>query len=89
MSLCSRAGTDVMIKKNFCQKIQQKLAFLTQSKAKLCKILIMTLLFKKSANYFAENCPKSHKILIITSTPGCPPWKNLCKRVIFIIENHF
>jgi hypothetical protein len=32
------------------------LAFLTQNKAKLCKILIITLVLKKNANFFAENC---------------------------------
>jgi uncharacterized protein YwgA len=46
------------------------LAFLTQNKAKLCKILIITLVFYKNANLFAENRPKLQKIVIITSTPG-------------------
>jgi hypothetical protein len=45
------------------------MAFLAQSKAKLCKILIITLVFEKNANFFAENCRKSQKIVIITSTP--------------------
>jgi hypothetical protein len=45
------------------------MAFLTQNKAKLCKILIMTLVFEKNANFFAENCQKSQKTVIITSTP--------------------
>jgi hypothetical protein len=46
-------GTDVMIfKKYFRRKIQRKkLAFLTQNKAKLCKMLITTLVFDKSANF--------------------------------------
>jgi hypothetical protein len=30
----------------------------------------MTLVFKKNANFFAENWEKSQKILIIASTPG-------------------
>jgi hypothetical protein len=42
------------------------MAFLTQNKAKLCKILIITLVFEKNAIFFAE---KSQKIVIITSTP--------------------
>jgi hypothetical protein len=42
---------------------------LTQNKAKLCKMLIITLVFEKNANFFAENCQKSPKIVIITSTP--------------------
>jgi hypothetical protein len=50
----------------------KKLAFLTQNKAKLCKMLIITLVFEKNANFFAKNCQKSQKIVIITSTPG--PW---------------
>jgi hypothetical protein len=45
------------------------MAFLTQNKAKLRKILIITLVFEKNANFFAENCRKSQKIVIITSTP--------------------
>jgi hypothetical protein len=48
----------------------EKLAFLTQNKAKLCKILIITLVFEKNANFFTENCRKSQTIVIITSTPG-------------------
>jgi hypothetical protein len=41
----------------------KKLAFLTQNKARICKILIVTLVFEKNANFFrrklakiAENC---------------------------------
>jgi hypothetical protein len=57
--------------KYFRRKIQRtKLAFFTQNKAKLCKILIITLVFEKNANFFAENCRKSQKIVIITSTPA-------------------
>jgi hypothetical protein len=46
------------------------LAFLTQNKAKICKILLITLVFEKNANFSAENWEKSSKIVIITSTPG-------------------
>jgi hypothetical protein len=46
------------------------LAFLTLNKAKLCKILMITLVFEKNANFFAENSQKSQKIVIITSVPG-------------------
>jgi hypothetical protein len=46
-----------MIFKIFLPKISaKKFAFLTQNKAKLCKILIITLVFEKNANFFAENC---------------------------------
>jgi hypothetical protein len=51
------------------KKIAKKLAFLTQNIAKLCKILIITLVFEKNAIFFAENLQKSSKIVIITSTP--------------------
>jgi hypothetical protein len=46
------------------------LAGLTQSKAKLCKMLINTLVFEKNAIFPQKNCRKSQKIVIITSTPG-------------------
>jgi hypothetical protein len=55
--------------KYFRRKIQQKLAFFTQNKAKLFKILIITLVFEKNANFFTEKCRKSQKIVIITLTP--------------------
>jgi hypothetical protein len=49
-----------MILKNiFAEKIGEKVGFLTHNKAKLCKILIITLVFEKSAIFFAENCQKS------------------------------
>jgi hypothetical protein len=34
------------------------------------KKMTITLLFEKNANFSAENCPKSQKIMIITSIPG-------------------
>jgi hypothetical protein len=64
-------GTDVMIFKILSLKNSaKKMAFLTQNKAKLYKILIITLVFEKNSNFFAENCQKSQKIVITTSTPG-------------------
>jgi hypothetical protein len=60
-----------MILKIFLPKNSTKeLAFLAQSKAKFCKNLSITLVFEKNAIFFAENCRKSQKIVIITSTPG-------------------
>jgi hypothetical protein len=47
-------------------------SLLTQNKAKLSKILIITLVFEKNANFFAENWGKSQKIVIITSVHGHP-----------------
>jgi hypothetical protein len=61
------------------KKIAKKLAFLTQNKAKLCKILIITSVFEKNANFIAENWQKSQKIVIITSTPGSCKDLLLCK----------
>jgi hypothetical protein len=55
----------------------KKLAFLTQNKAKLCKHLIITLVFEKNANFFAENWRKSQNIVIITSVPGSWYFSNL------------
>jgi hypothetical protein len=70
-SVTWEAGTDVMIFKIFSPKnLAKKLAFLTQNKAKLCKILIITLVFEKNAKFFAKNCRKLQKIVIITSTPA-------------------
>jgi hypothetical protein len=58
--------------------LRKKLAFLTRNKDKFWKKLIITLVFKRNANFFAENCEKSQKIVIITSTPGsCILW-HLC-----------
>jgi hypothetical protein len=39
----------------FAEKFCKKMAFLTQNKAKLCKILTITLVFEKNAIFFAEN----------------------------------
>jgi hypothetical protein len=45
-----QSGTNVMLFKLFSQKNSAKnLAFLPQNKAKLCKILITTLVFEKNA----------------------------------------
>jgi hypothetical protein len=60
-----------MIFKVFSPKnFAQKLAFFSQNKAKFWKKFIITLVFKKNANFFEENWQKSPKIVIITSTPG-------------------
>jgi hypothetical protein len=65
-----RPGTDVMILKIFSPNFStKKLAFFTQNKDKLCKILIITSVFEKNVNFFGENCQKSQKIMIIASTP--------------------
>jgi hypothetical protein len=57
---CYVTGTDVMLFKIFSPKFSaKKLAFLAQNKAKLCKNLIITLVFEKIANFLAENWQKS------------------------------
>jgi hypothetical protein len=49
-----------MILKIFSLKnFAKKLAFFAQNKAKLCKKWIITLVFEKNANFFAENWQKS------------------------------
>jgi hypothetical protein len=53
----------------FAEFFCEKMAFVTQNKGKFWKKLIITLVFKKNANFFAENWKKSPKIVIITSTP--------------------
>jgi hypothetical protein len=62
-----------MILKIFSLKKMRKMAFLTQNKAKLCNILIITLVLEKNA-FFAENWQKSQKTVIITTTPGIVDW---------------
>jgi hypothetical protein len=60
-----------MILKIFSPKNSaKKLAFLTQNNSKLCKILIITLVFEKNAIFSPKIVKKSQKIVIITSTPG-------------------
>jgi hypothetical protein len=55
--------------KKIGEKIGEKIGVLTQNKAKLCKNLIITLVFEKNAKFFDENWQKSLKIVIITSAP--------------------
>jgi hypothetical protein len=55
LGFLSLPGTDVIIFKIFSPKNSaKKLAFLTQNKAKLCKNLIITLVFKKKANFLPK-----------------------------------
>jgi predicted dinucleotide-binding enzyme len=42
----------------------------TQIKDNFAEKIIITLVFEKNANFFAENRQKSQKIVIITSVPG-------------------
>jgi hypothetical protein len=69
--MIQRPGADVKIFKDiFAEKFIKKLAFLTRNKGKLCKILIITLVFEKNANFFAENWRKSQKIVYHNIDPS-------------------
>jgi hypothetical protein len=46
----------------FAKKISKKIAFLTQNKAKICKILIITLAFEKNANYLPKIVENRRKL---------------------------
>jgi flagellar biogenesis protein FliO len=59
-----------MIFKIFSPKNLAFWRFLLQLLLVFAKIVILALVFEKNANIFAENCQKSQKIVIITSTPG-------------------
>jgi p-aminobenzoyl-glutamate transporter AbgT len=66
-----------MIFKIFSPKNLAKiLAFFAQTTASFCKNLIITSVFEKNANIFAENWQKSQKIMIITATPD---WANFLR----------
>jgi hypothetical protein len=54
----------------FAEKIGEKTGVFVSNKAKLFKNVIISLVFEKNANFCAENCRKSQKIVIITSIPG-------------------
>jgi hypothetical protein len=59
----ARPGTDVMILKIFSPKNSaKKLAFFTPNKGKLCKSLIITLVFEKNANIFAKSVENRRKL---------------------------
>jgi hypothetical protein len=63
-----------MIFKIFSAKNLAKiLAFFAQTSVVFAKIVIITLVLRKTPNFFAENWQKSQKIVIITSTPD---WAN-------------
>jgi hypothetical protein len=65
------------------KKLAKKLAFFAQNKVKLYINLIITLVFEKNANLFAENWQKSQKIVIITSAPGSVAKKSMCANPCF------
>jgi hypothetical protein len=55
----------------FAEKFGKNIGvFFAQTTASFCKNEIITLVFEKNANFFAENWQNRQKIAIITSTPG-------------------
>jgi hypothetical protein len=57
--------------KYFRRKVWRKYwRFLLKLLLVFAKIVIITLVFEKNANFFAENWQKSQQIVIITPTPG-------------------
>jgi hypothetical protein len=71
----------------FAKNRREKWRFCLKTKQNYENKLIITLVFEKHANFFAENWRKSPKIVIITSTPdfesklflrlGQPIWRRL------------
>jgi hypothetical protein len=53
----------------FAEKFSEKIGVSVSKQSQILKKLIITLVFEKNANFFAKNCRKSQKIVIITSTP--------------------
>jgi hypothetical protein len=53
----------------------KKLAFLTQNKAKLCKILIITFVFEKNVNFFRRKLSKIAENVIIDPKMKWQIWR--------------
>jgi hypothetical protein len=62
----------------FAEKIAKQLAFFTQNKAKLCKILIITLVFEENANFFRRKLSKIVENYDYNIDPCLFPRKKLC-----------
>jgi hypothetical protein len=72
-----------MIFNFFRKQLVTKLAFLTHNKAKLCKTLIVTLVFEKNANFFRRKLAKiaeisDHNIDPVSQSYGWLPERNFC-----------
>jgi hypothetical protein len=52
----------MILKKKLPKISAKKWAFLTQNKAKLCKILIITLVFEKNANFLPKIAENRRKL---------------------------
>jgi hypothetical protein len=62
MPFCNICGENIMF--------AGKIGIVNQNAAIFCQILTLSLVPKKIVNVFAENWPKSAKIIIFTLTPG-------------------
>jgi hypothetical protein len=51
------------------------------------KIVIITLVFEKNANFFAKNWQKSQKIVIITSPGRATNWETLSQTRLVTLVN--
>jgi hypothetical protein len=69
--------------------LAKKLAFSTLIKAEIVQNLIITLVFEKNADCFAESCRKSQKIVIITPTPGQQQVSSDAKKIAGIGSSRF
>jgi hypothetical protein len=47
--------------------------------------MTITLVFEKNTNFYVENCRKSQKIVIITSTPACRLF-SVCQGSVTLID---
>jgi hypothetical protein len=59
--------------KYFRRKIQQKIDVFDSKQSKIMQNFDHNIGFWEKRQFFAENCRKSPKIVIITSTPGAIP----------------
>jgi hypothetical protein len=55
--------------KIFAEKFVEKIGVFDSKQSKIMQNFDHNI-FEKNANFFAENCRKAQKIMIITSTPG-------------------
>jgi hypothetical protein len=71
--LKGQSGTDVMIFLNiFTEKFSEKIGVLTRNKAKLCKILIITLFFWEKRQFFCQKLSKIAENCDHNIDPGHP-----------------
>jgi hypothetical protein len=72
----------------FAEKIGENIGVFAQTTATFCKNVIITLVFEKNANFFAENGQNSQKIVIITSTPDWENFRLSSYYLLWLVENY-